>query len=368
MTGTIGVGFVGASAARGWALTAHLPGLQANPAYEVRAVSASTRDRAEAAAVAFGAARAVDSNLALVSAPEVDLVVVTVKAPKHHAVVMAALEAGKMVFCEWPLGRNLAEAQEMASLAEARGIPTMIGLQNRCSEVVRYLRDLIAEGYVGTVLSTVVVGSGIVFNGTVDSANEYSRDASSGASLLSVPAGHAVDALCFALGEFDNVSANLVMRHKMVVRNDDGALLPNATPDQISFSGTLESGALATVHYRGGPCKGDDFVWEINGTEGDIVLSIENGRLSSPGLKIRGSRGKEPLADLVVPDSYRLVPPGTPEGQCYNVAALYAQFAQDRRDGTRIAPDFADALRRHRLIDAIERAGATGVRQSLHAA
>jgi hypothetical protein len=48
---------------------------------------------------------------------EVDLVVVTVKVPHHREVVTTALQAGKMVLCEWPLGNGLAEAEELAALA-----------------------------------------------------------------------------------------------------------------------------------------------------------------------------------------------------------------------------------------------------------
>ena len=48
---------------------------------------------------------------------EVDLVVVSVKVPHHRKVVTTALQAGKMVLCEWPLGNGLAEAKELAALA-----------------------------------------------------------------------------------------------------------------------------------------------------------------------------------------------------------------------------------------------------------
>ena len=63
--------------------------------------------------------------------PEVDLVAVVVRVPGHKDLVMAGLQANKAVFCEWPLGANLAEAQEMASFAKEHGLKTIVGLQAR---------------------------------------------------------------------------------------------------------------------------------------------------------------------------------------------------------------------------------------------
>ena len=53
---------------------------------------------------------------------------VVVRVPFHHEMSMAALNAGKHVFTEWPLGANLAEAQDMAGLARAKGVHTLAGL------------------------------------------------------------------------------------------------------------------------------------------------------------------------------------------------------------------------------------------------
>jgi predicted dehydrogenase len=44
------------------------------------------------------------------------VVAVTVKVPHHRELVSAALAVGKAVYCEWPLGRDLADAQAMAAL------------------------------------------------------------------------------------------------------------------------------------------------------------------------------------------------------------------------------------------------------------
>jgi len=63
----------------------------------------------------------------MASHPDVDLLVVCVRVPGHRELVMAGLQAGKPVFCEWPLGANLAEAEEMAGLARQRSLKTIVG-------------------------------------------------------------------------------------------------------------------------------------------------------------------------------------------------------------------------------------------------
>ena len=85
--------------------------------------------------------------------PDIDVVSVAVKVPFHHQLTMAALNAGKHVYTEWPLGATLAEATEMADTAKAKGVQTMVGLQARCSPFILRIKELVAEGYVGEVIS-----------------------------------------------------------------------------------------------------------------------------------------------------------------------------------------------------------------------
>lgn len=366
MAEKIGVGIIGAGADRGWARAAHVPALRALPAYEIRAVSASRRDSAEQSAQALGVGLAFDNHNDLLARPEIDLVVVAVNVTRHHEVATAAIAAGKMVFCEWPLGRNLAEAEEIADLARRKGVRTVVGLQGRFAPAVRHLRALVAGGYVGKLLGTSIRGCGPdeVWAGRLDAPFEFHGDVTSGATLLAIPAGHALEQLCFALGEFASVSSTLVARRGEAVRLRDGVTVPMTAQDQIAFSGVLQGGALASVHYHGGPSKGPAFVWEVNGTEGDIVVSAEQGYANIAELTIRGARGPDRLETLIPPAECRLAPAGL-TGPAVNVASLYAQFARDLADGTTLAPDFDAGLRRHRLIDAIERADAMGRRQTL---
>src|SRR5688572_6915669 len=134
----IRVGIVGATVTQGgsgWGAHAHVPALAALPEYELKAVCTAHAETAEASRVAFGAELAFHDFDAMVARPDVDLVAVVVRVPGHHALVVKALEAGKDVFCEWPLGRTLEESEEMARLAAQRSLRTAVGLQARSDAV-----------------------------------------------------------------------------------------------------------------------------------------------------------------------------------------------------------------------------------------
>src|SRR5215217_5748719 len=104
MTDKIRVGIVGANAAQGsWGSRAHIPALKSLPEYELVAVCTAHEDTALQAAAAFGAQHAFHDYHAMVQHPDVDLVSVAVRVPYHHEIVMAAIAAGKDIYCEWPL-------------------------------------------------------------------------------------------------------------------------------------------------------------------------------------------------------------------------------------------------------------------------
>src|SRR6266516_2333151 len=143
---TLGVGIVGVSPARGWAATAHIPALRALPNYEIRALSAHSAESARAAGEVFGVGAVFSDHEQLVIQPDIDVVAVTVKVPLHRELVSTALAAGKAVYCEWPLGRDLEDARAMAALAAERRVRTVVGLQARQAPAIEYVRELLRDG------------------------------------------------------------------------------------------------------------------------------------------------------------------------------------------------------------------------------
>ncbi|WP_068088972.1 Gfo/Idh/MocA family protein [Novosphingobium rosa] len=364
---TIGVGLIGYEAGRSWAALAHVPALRGLPEYDIVGVATTRQESALAAAADIGlpAERGFASATALAACPQVDVVAVTVKVPHHLELVRAATLAGKHVYCEWPLGNGLAEAETMVDLVKQAGVRGVVGLQARCAPPIAYLRDLVLAGEIGEVLSTTMFGTGLQWGDWVDPPNTYLLDGRHGATLMTIPFGHAIDALCFCLGEFSALSAQTAIRLPKVRRTDTGEMLDKHVPDQIAVTGTLESGAVAAVHYRGGTARGRNFVWEIHGTRGELRLEAEGGHAQIFALTLSAGFGSDKqLRRLEIPAQYRWVPPGI-DGPALNVAQLYRRLSEDLRSGSATATDFPAAVARHRLLASIEQAALSGPSLSL---
>jgi predicted dehydrogenase len=360
MTDRIRVGIVGATVTpggSGWGANAHVPALKALPQYELAAVCTSHEDTAKASAAAFGARQAFHRFGDMAARADVDLIVVCVRVPGHRDLVLAGLQAGKSVFCEWPLGANLAEAEEMAALARQRAAKTVVGLQARSDPAILYARDLVREGYIGEVLTASLTtvaqaqlqrGPGRIWQGV----------RANGANPLTIAGGHAIDALCAVLGEFAEVSARVSTRIPEW-RTLDGTPVPVDAPDSITVVGRLVGGAEVSVNVAAVPSNPSGNRMEIYGREGALVIRAD-GSLSYGPCQMHAGRGKEPMASMPVPSKYTVVPAGTPGGPPYNVAQAYARVADAVHAGRPFEVDFDLAVRRHALIDAIERSSATG--------
>jgi predicted dehydrogenase len=142
-------------------------------------------------------------------------------------------------------------------------------------------------------------------------------------------------------------------------------VVPKTSPDQLVVNGIIGDGAVVTFQIRGGMTRGTEFLFEIHGDAGDLVLSATSqASMQRQELRLQGAQGKgTALADLPIPPSYRWVPTSVPSGSPYNVAQLYTKMAEGIRSRTPVSPGFDAAITRHRLIDAIQRASDTGKKQ-----
>jgi predicted dehydrogenase len=361
----IRVGIVGASAVRGFASIAHIPALRALPQCEIAAVCTARQETAEAAARHYGVKLFFSDPEALARHPDVDLVTVSVKVPDHYRPVMAAIAAGKHVYCEWPLGRHGDEAARMLEAAERAGIRHAVGLQGRMSPAINYAKDLIGDGYVGRVLTATMIGCAPNWGAAIDRA--YQADRANGANLLTITGGHQIDALCHCLGEFREFGAFAVSQRDRIPVESTGEVVPKNVPDQLVVNGIVGDGAVVSFQIRGGMARGTAFLFEIHGEGGDLALAATTrDSMQRQELIVRGAQGgTRELAELPIPAKYRWVPAGTPTDSRYNVAQLYARLCESIRERKPAAPGFDVAVTRHRLLEAIVRAAESGRKQVL---
>jgi len=361
------VGLIGAGGR--WGPRAHVPALQGVQETELYAMCTAHAETAQAAADKYGVECAYGSDAAMNADKRVEAVVVAVRVPAHYQLTKNALEAGKHVFCEWPLGANTKEAEELAALARQKNVRTMVGLQRRASPAYQYMRELIQRGYVGQVLSVhmTLMNSGVL---TRPSDRTWQRDVTLGANTLTITFAHVLDAMCMVVGELKDLSAIVSTQVPQWFETDTKKYVDVTSPDNIMVQGRLDSGAVVNASCGVQPYHGSGHRLEIYGKEGTLMM-IGGGEGGEERRRkvMGGHKDDKMLQELPVPERFTWVPQAVRDGgAAYDVGQMWVKFAEAIRSGSNTDPSFPDfdhAVRRHRMLDAIARASETGQRQKV---
>lgn len=350
------VGIVGGNPKRGWAHDAHAPALShLTRKFVLDAVSARSPEMAEAARKAFGAQRAFDDSLALVRDPNIDLISVTVKVPEHREIVLAALAAGKHVYCEWPLGRDIEEAQEMAR-AVGPNNHVMIGLQALVAPAIKKAVELVSQGALGKLKLMRVFSPTAGWGAEAPPFYAYLQDKNNGATLETIAGGHTLAAVEAIAGAYTELNArNTILREHVRISGSDERVQRTCADHMLVF-GRHSSGCVSTLEVAGDTAD-TPFGLELIG-ESDW-LKITGG---GPGGYQTGSLQLE----TSVPGTLQAAPIAAQlAGAPLTLAESYAQFSEDIHNGTRTVPDFELAVGLTRLLQVIESASTEGSRQYL---
>jgi predicted dehydrogenase len=222
-----------------------------------------------------------------------------------------------------------------------------------------YARDLISNDEIGEIVTanlSVMVpaiterGDGRIWQGI----------RANGANPMTIPGGHSIDALCYILGEFAEVSARVTTRIDKWKHAVTGADFPVDAPDTVTAAGVLKSGAEVSYQLASVPHNASGVRMEIYGRKGTLVLTSKSVNIGPSQLHLGIGIGNEEMAEITLPDSYRLIPADMAAGPGRNVAQAYARFADAMQSGTTASPDFDHAVARHALIDAMERSHREG--------
>jgi len=356
----IRLGVIGANIHRGWAPRSHLPALAASPEFELTGVCTTRIESAQESAKLFNAKLAFDNYQDMINHPDIDAIAVVLKVPSHYEPTMAALNAGKHVYTEWPLGQDTKQAQEMADLAKVKGVVNMVGLQARNSPALLHAKELISNGYIGNMMSCKVsmIRGGIlqrVFDRT------WQRDVTLGANTLTIAFGHTVDAMRFVIGDFTNVSSVVSTQAKQWTASDTGQVLDVTSPDSVMINGKMANGGVASVHVATTPYAGDGLQMEIYGDKGTLVAKAND----SPQLSevtLQGSQGNDRIEDIAIPSHHTNVLESMPTGEPFNVGQMYYKFGAAIREGNKCDPNFDTAVELHRFLDNIRESNSKGVR------
>jgi predicted dehydrogenase len=213
--GLIGSGFMGKAHAFGFAIAQRVFDLP----YEVEfaTMADATMAQAEAARAAFGFEAATGDWRTLICDPAIDIVDITAPNALHKEMALAAIAAGKHVYCEKPLAPLAADALEMTQAAEARGVKTQVGFNYLCNPMMIAAKDMIAGGELGEIRG---------YRGI--HAEDYMVDADAPCTFRHDPAGggaladigsHALATAEFLLGPITKVMGDCVT---MIGERPDG--------------------------------------------------------------------------------------------------------------------------------------------------
>jgi predicted dehydrogenase len=203
---------------------------------------------------------------------------------------------------------------------------------------------------------------GLIFGGTTLAAHLYMLPVEAGANLLTIPFGHAVDALCYVFSsELRSISAVLSNRYPELDLIDEkyqplGEKKSKTSHDFVSMSAELiNGGGNVDVTYAPGLSRsGRDFYWEIIGSEGTLVLEGPkmggHVQMYQPTVKI--ALGQEELKEVEVEKA---------EDTSFNVGRAWDAWAGE---GKGSVTTWEDAVVRHKMIEAIYRSAEKGTREN----
>lgn len=351
----LGVALVGAGPDH-WSALAHIPALGVLEDYQLRGVVTSNAESASAAAERWGVAATHELKRVL-DDEKIDVVVVTVRVPNHAEIAGAAIEAGKHVYCEWPLAVDLRQARDLAALsARYPDAVHVTGLQGRFSPELRTAGELLAAGTIGRPLTAslrLFVSLGLVPR---PAHRAHLRDRAVGGTVLSIQAGHALDMVGTLLGPPSVLFARLWTAVPEFVVAGTGERLPRDAPDNLVAS--LRYGDVVMAAHVSQTGARDSFELEILGTEG-ILRLYGGGQPQASALTLTVAELDGDGEEEVVSAMPRGLPPEHPGA---NVQAAYTSLAGAIRTGERhrLLPDFDVAVALHELLDQIATADREG--------
>lgn len=300
--GLIGSGFMGQAHADAYAraklLYRDLPAIP-----HLYMLADATEDLAAAAAARFGFEKHTGDWRALVNDPNVDVVDITSPNAMHHDVAMAAIAAGKHVYCEKPLSVTLAEAEEMAAAAKAKGVKTMVAFNNVKTPAAMLAKQLIDRGDIGTPMRFRGWFDQGFFNDPELPFSWRCTRKEAGSGALGDLGSHVISVAQYLIGDIDSTIAQTqtYFPTRPVPQGGSGygaearADAPHAeveNEDQIQALIRFKSGAGGTIEAsRVAAGKVFGIYWEVSGTEGTIIMDGERFN------ELRISRFNDPKPD-----------------------------------------------------------------------
>lgn len=299
MASKVRVGMIGTS---WYADSLHLPSLTSHPDAEVTALCGRNQERANALAAKFSIPHVFADYRELMNSGLVDAVVIATPDDLHHAMTLAAVEAGLHVVCEKPLALNAADAREMAQKADVAGVKHMTFFTLRWFQHTQFVKELLDAGTVGQTSHCQI---SYVHGNAREPRYRWRLDGERANGILGDLGSHLIDLARWLNGDITRVAAHLgnyVQRYhedgRPVVPANDAALL------LVEFAngshGTIHTSAVA---YTGG--RGLEQHIILYGDKGTVEADFSFGNFGGEGAQMAVRAASAPdgrFAELPIPE------------------------------------------------------------------
>jgi len=367
----IGYGFMGAAHSVGWRQAPRMFDLPR--AVEMTVVVGRNPDAVASAAEKWGWAESATDWREVVARDDIDIVDIVTPGDSHAQIAIAALEAGKHVLCEKPLANTVAEAEAMAEAAErarARGIRSMVGFTYRRVPAVTLMRDMIAEGAVGTVQQVrAAYRQDWLVDPAMPLAWRLQKDHAGSGALGDIGA-HIIDMTQFVTGlGVEKVTGTLetIVQQRPLqaagsgLSGSAGEGFGEVTVDDAAiFTGRLSNGALASFEAtRFATGRKNALTIEVSGDRGALAFDLED--LNSLRFYDRTApEGRQGFTQVLVTEpQHPYVSAWWPAGHMLGYEHGFSHQVVDLVGaidaGTDPHPSFDEGLSVQRVLDAVER-------------
>lgn len=329
---------------------------------ELVAACARTEDQVSRFASQWGYAGYETDWRRLVDRDDIDLIDIATPNHTHAPIALAAAAAGKMVLCEKPLGTSQDESRRMTDAVAAAGVANMVWYNYRRVPAITLAKRMIDDGVLGRIFhyrSTFLQDWTISPDLPQGGAALWRLDAASaGSGVTGDLLAHCIDLAMWLNGPVSQVSGMTETFIKERPHSDLGTTQPVTIDDASAFLARFANGSLATFeatrYARGHKAQ---FTFEINGEKGSLAWDLHDlHRLSyfdhGDESSVRGWRsihvteGEHPYMDA-------WWVPGLQIGYEHTFVHQFADFVRGLETGTRLVPDFAEAMRTDAVTDAV---------------
>jgi len=359
--GLIGCGLMGRTHTNGYKrIGDFFPELEYRPV--LKAVCSRSKDKVQKFADQWGYESTETDWKAIIARDDVDAVDICAPNNMHAEISIAAAEAGKMVLCEKPLARTLAEAKPMVDAIEKAGVKNMVWYNYRRIPAVTLAKQIIDSGKLGRIFH---YRSNFLQDWTISADLPQGGEAlwrldadAAGSGVTGDLLAHCIDTAMWLNGGIKDVSAMTETFIKERVHQETGNVQKVNIDDACIFHCHFENGSLgqfeSTRYARGHKAL---FTFEINGEHASIRWDLHDmNRLEyfdhGDDSVVRGWRSIH-VSDSDHPYMERWWIPGTSIGYEHSFIHQVAEFFKSLETGEACSPTFKDALETQKVCQAV---------------